>query len=213
MKQILGIRLLSIMCFSCKAQDYNKLKPDDYEIINIFLNNMKSYSYLDEKIISEKGLLKKFEGRFNYQLQFFTNADSICSHSKDTIKVKFYCPLAKTFEKYNNVLSDEDFEFLKKTYNNKEEIKIIKIKEIENTTIQEHSMRYYNNVNYKKFKVIPNFNEFPSIRIREIYYTKNKQVAIIAYGIKESYSSGYLNYFILKKQKNIWWEPIGSIKL
>jgi hypothetical protein len=220
MKPFLFFTFLLIF-FSCKSQENFKkasLDNTDYKVLEVFLNQMKISSYT-EKHLFNRNFIKLFNGKYRQHKKTFKTSDSICKYSKDTLKLRIFCPLADTFKYYENILSEEDLNFLIKKYDKEEDIQIIDLKQIsERTLILEHSNFYYDNIDYKKYGRIPdyksisNFNEFPSIHIENIYYNKEKDVAIVAYSIADPLTHEAVNFFILKQIKKIWWKPLGAFK-
>jgi len=218
MKQILGIILLSIMCFSCKAQnEINNtiVNNKDYEVINVFFNNTTKYCYLDKKVF-KKSFPKSIASNYKQQKRLFKTADSICNFSKDTLNLKVFCPLADSFRKYKDVFSDKELKYLENQYQyDFKEFDVIDFTKIESPFVLKHSNDYENHAS-KQGSALQHeekYNEHPSISIYGIYYTKDKQTVIIYYKINKSAIGGIFKSHVFKKQKNIWWKPIGSIKL
>lgn len=198
--------------FSCKSQEKaDLLNKEDYEIINIFLENMEEYSFLDVNFLN-RSFSSSFTNKFRYQNKFYRNADSICKTSKDTVKIKFYCPIADNLKRHYNVLNDNDLDYLLNNYKNSGRIIQMDLTEILRTDFNKHSEKYYSNVIYDKFSKNQVVNEFPSIRISNIYYNKDKDVAVVAYQIVTSITNIDTNYFILKKVRDVWWKPLGQLK-
>jgi len=205
---------MTFVLFSCKAQK-NKLASitsEDYELINLLLHHSKSYSFLDQNVLN-KPYEVKFRGSYLKQKQLFLKAQEVCENEKDIERLKFYCPLADSFKKYNGLLTEEDFDYFVETYKKDQSDQVIDFKKLGNSTIQNHSQKYYKNIDYQNFKITPEINEYPSIRILGVYFTKDKQLALLAYINSTSYLGGGVSYYIFKKQKNIWWKPIGAIAL
>lgn len=215
MKKIYLLLLLSVT--SCKSQVKTLIDNSeiDNEILTVFFNSMKPYSYIDTNL-QEINLINQFIGNYNYNIRFYKNADSICKNSDNFVKLKFYCPIADSFSKFYNILNKEDLVFLKKEYYTSNKLRIIELDTILSNTIPllQHSKEYYEKVDYNSYLSLANIDEFPSIRILNIFYNEDKTVAIIPYRIIESpITHTKPSYFILKKIKNIWWKPIGNLKL
>lgn len=214
MKRIIIILVLSLFQFSCKAQNGNFLKLDetDYDVLSKFLEQTKAYTFVDKHFFNEN-LIDNFISKFRYHQNFQKNADSICKFSKELDKRKFYCPLAHQFGFIRNLLDENDLKYLSENYNSKMQIQTMEIDSIiVHNQLKIHSEGYYQNINYMANSMKQN-SEYPSIRIQNLYYNKNKSVAIIAYYISNNSIEMENNFFILKKMDNIWWKPLGSFKL
>ena len=202
MKYLL-IFILSIN--SCNSQSILDKSAEEQEIITIFLNSIKPYSYVSDKI---KGLnlQNDFIQSYKASNNHFKKVDSICNNSIDTTQLKIFCPAAESLLKFNNLLNQNDLNLIKESYDKVKERTINIDKIIRNTTLKKHSNAYDSNV------VGQNLNEFPSVEILNIYFSKNNQVAIIAYDIYYgTLRHGTPNYYVLKKINNIWWKSLGNI--
>jgi len=178
----------------------------------IFFSIIKGYL---DKHFFRKNLIKSFKSDYLRNKKFYGVADSICNKSTDSTKLKFYCPLADSFKLYDNLLINSDLNFLTNKYDKKEERNVININVlISETSIQKHSNEYYNKLDYNRYDGIPDLNEFPSIRINNIYFNEKKNVAIIAYSlVSERINSITSEFYLMEKKDNIWWKPLGNLKL
>jgi len=204
-----------ITVLSCKSQNTSTSNLDsvDLEVIELFLGQMGPEYYADKHLFY-RNRIDLFSGKYRYHQQFYINADSICKNDKDTLRLKFYCPLADTFKKFDGLLNEEDLSFLRDKYDlKKEKIKISLDSMWQNVFVLKHSDDYYSQVNYNEYRGIPDINEFPSIQIENLYYNERRDVAIIAYAIVEGPSQGVNSFFLFKKIRNIWWKPIGAFKI
>jgi hypothetical protein len=214
MKQVF-ILIISLSIISCKAQDVIiELNNEEQEVLKIFLMQQDLNSYVDNHFFN-KNLVKRFNGNYRRHRKFYKNADSICKFSLDTTKLKFYCSLADSFKAHSFLLDDNNLNFLINKYDTekgKYELNLDKL--LSKTTLRKHSGKYYKKITYNKYDGIPNLNEFPSIRINNLYFNEEKDVAIVAYSIvSERINSATSGFYMLEKRDNIWWKPIGSIKL
>lgn len=100
-------------------------------------------------------------------------------------------------------------------YDKKEERNVININSlISETSIHKHSNEYYNKLDYNRYDGIPDLNEFPSIRVNNIYFSEKKNVAIVAYSlVSERINSITSGFYLMEKKDNIWWKPLGNLKL
>lgn len=219
MKYILASLFFSIS-LSCIAQASNhyELNTAQYEIVSAFLNQEFNYNktfYLNKFIVVEN-YSSKFEIDYKNELEFYRKSDSICKTSKDTLRLKLFCPAAFNRKKYKNLFSENDFNYFENNYKNaRQEKLIIDIKKVLKTsvpTILEHTEDYYlNRGNYNKSKLRLSKKEFPSMRIKGIYLTENNQIALVFYSMIEEKLPQRKFYAILKKENEIWWRLVGIL--
>lgn len=216
MKSVFILFLLCSFQFSCVAQknDIIEFNQTDYEVLNVFLEQVKDYSFIDKHFFA-KDLISNFIGKYKYHEDFQRNADSICKLSKEIDKKKFYCPLADKFSFFEGLLNENDLDYLNDSYSTDQgKMKTMIIDSIiGEKPLKKHSERYYQNVEYEKNYTKSDVVEYPSIRIQNLYYNKNKSVAIVAYSIFNNSIETDNNFFILEKKDNIWWKPLGIFKL
>jgi len=185
----------------------------DYYVLNKFFYQMDLHSFVDKHFF-DKNLIQLFNGKYNHHLRMFKNSDSICKNSKDTLKRKISCPIADVFKVYDTTLNEKDLLFLSEKYNIKGKRRLINLDSvILETTLRKHSKQYYDNIEYDKYSSISNLNEFPSIRIENLYYNKERDVAIVAYSIVSTTTQISTNFYILKKMDGIWWKPLGAFRI
>jgi len=220
MKNIKILIIIVILCFSCKAQNIDyKLDREHDEILNAFINQkygLKNVFYL-YKFIQQKKYTSSFEANYKKNLSNYKFNDSICRNSKDTLNLKFRCPYAFSLRKYVDLISNKDLKFFKNTYS-KDEITKRKIntKELQNSIplVLEHSDEFYSNYLKDNYKTKAVFSkELPSLVIDGLYFSKNKQIALIAHTMIESFHGGGLAYSIMKKEDGIWWRLVGTIQI
>lgn len=214
MKRIL-IFLLCLLQFSCAAQGSNEmdLSVTDYSVLGRFLEQAEPYTYVDNHFFDEN-MITRFIGKYEYHINFQRNADSICRLSEDMEKKKFYCPLADKFAYLEGLLDENDLDYLEDNYNQPGQAQTMKIDSIiTDNRLKRHSESYYQNIDYEKNLLRIETSEFPSIRIQNLYYTKDRSVAIIAYSIFSNSIKAENNFFILKNIDDIWWKPLGSFQL
>ncbi len=217
MKSLFILFFISSFCLSCKGQksDGNELNRTDYEVLGIFLEQVKDYSFVDKHFFNEN-LITNFIGKFKYHQNFQRNADSICKFSKEIDKRKFYCPLADEFSYFEGLLDENDLNHLNDKYSTQGDMQTILIDSIiGQKSLKTHSENYYQNMVYEQsFTNSKNgIAEYPSVRIQNLYFNKNESIAIVAYSIFNNSIEMNNNYFILKKMDDVWWKPLGSFKL
>lgn len=195
---------------TCKGQMHSaqQLSNTDYDVINQFLLSTEKFSFLDKEIDANKELLDDFEGVYQYMQNFYSNTNEQCTTGKDLELIKMACPLADKFKKYHGLLASEDFANFKKKHNDSQTIMEIDFSKIDGQFSQQHSKGFYNSSND-----IAQSNEFPSIQIHYILYSKNKEIATIVYQIIQSHDTSYSDYFMLQKQDNVWWKSLGNLTL
>lgn len=206
---------LCIYFISCNAQEKTiTLNNDQTEVLKVFLKQQEQYSYVDCHFFN-KNLIKKFSRDYLYNREFFRISDSVCSSSADKTKLRFYCPLADSFKVFDKLLTEEDLKFLVKKYNYKKQKFIMNIDSlINNSSLRKHSKDYYAKIKYEKYDGIPELNEFPSIRINNLYFNKKNNVPIVVYSlVYNRVNSVISSFYILEKKNNIWWKPIGNLKI
>jgi len=202
---------------SCNSQNKEEIKLNhgNYEVLTVFLNTQRIDTYLDKHFF-KKNLIQLFYGKYQHHKKIFKNSDSICKFSRDTVQLKMSCQIAEAFKKYDNLLSQNDLDFLLKKYENKrkENIVLLEIDTIiSNTSLREHSKEYYNKIKYDEYGGIPDIGEYPSVQIENVYFNQFKNVAIVAYSVITSSKVIETNFFLLEKTIDLKWEPIGSLKL
>lgn len=199
----------------CYSQDLTEINNDvNSEVLSVFLLNMKPpYLYLD-KNFSGKNFIKHFNSKYRRHLNIFQNSDSICKNSEEISKRKISCPLADSFKIYNNILLEEDLTYLSQTYKKNSTKEIINVKKFTKISMTlEHSDEFYKKMELNQNSNDQDIMEFPSIRIQNLYFNKEKDVAIIAYFIDRSIKNSNLNFFLLVRKMNLWWKPIGNLKI
>lgn len=213
MKQIIIITL-SLIFFSCKSQDLSQnMSNEQEEVLKVFLNQQDLYSYVDKHFFN-KNHIKRFIGDYKNNRRHYRNSDSICQTSIDTLKLKFYCPLADALKKFDILLTDSDMEFLLNKYDYEKEKFVMNLKNvILGTTLLRHTDDYYNRIEYDKYGGIPSLIEFPSIHIENLYFDSAKTTAIIAYSkVTGRYNQTKTLFYILQKKNGVWWKPIGHLQ-
>lgn len=208
--------ILVVFISSCKALRIADIVFDDesYEIINAFLGlHAKEYYYFDKFLLNGK-FNNAYSGRYKYSKRFFKNADSICRTDTDTTRLKFFCPVAENYEVYENLLTDEDFNYIANKYREDKEPIPFNLNKITTDFVRLHSKEYYDKVSYTEYNPKFSVDEFPTIRIHGLYFTEDKQTAIVAYSIPSSITgSSGLAYVVFKKQRRIWWKYITTIQV
>lgn len=154
----------------------------------------ENFNLLSE--VSGDNVIKRFIGKYQDHLKVYKNSDSICRNSKDIEKLKISCPIADSFQMYENLLSDEDISYFHGTYSHDEEFEKLNINRILN-----------------KSSMLVVEGNYPSLEILNIYYNRKGDLGIIAYRKNYNKNESESNFYILKKMKNIWWKPLGSFKL
>lgn len=190
------------------------LTNEDYEVLNAFFSQFNSYYYIDT-IIPQKKYHSNFEGLFKANLKLYENANNFCNKGSNTEKLKFYCPLADAFKKYENLFVENDFIYLKNHYEEKGVEANIKLSKIINPQLINLSKEYYlklNNENNSKRNTSVNRFTYSTLKILAIYYAQDKQIAIIVFQNNMPETSGDLNHHIIKKQNNIWWKSLGTLQ-
>ncbi|WP_405379891.1 hypothetical protein [Maribacter sp. LLG6340-A2] len=194
----LVISIFYLTISSCAAQSSQeiRLNKTDYEIITIFINQMfpENFNLLSE--VSGDNVIKRFIGKYQDHLKVYKNSDSICRNSKDIEKLKISCPIADSFQMYENLLSDEDISYFHGTYSHAQEFEKLNINRI-----------------FDKSSMLVVEGNYPSLEILNIYYNRKGDLGIIAYRKNYNKNESESNFYILKKMKNIWWKPLGSFKL
>ena len=206
--------IIYLTIISCNAQNLSiELDKEEKEVLNVFLQNQKR-GFLDKHYF-KKNLIKKFKGDYLRNIKLYNVADSVCNKSSDISKLKFYCPLADSFKTFVNLLSKNDLNFLVSKYDRNEKRNIINIDAlIKGTKILKHSDEYYRKIDYSRYDGIPDLNEFPSIRVNNIYFNENQNIAIISYSIVSTQINSVISgFYLMEKKDNIWWKPIGNLKI
>lgn len=218
--RILNVLLFCAILYNCAAQkktlELNKIQND---VLNAFLNqkyDFKSHFYLN-KFIPQVKFNNNLQGNYLKRLKAYRVSDSICKNSSDTLSLKFNCPRAFYLKNYIDVLTEKDFKYLKHFYY-KKSIKsyIVDVEFFSDSSlpiIKEHSDNFYESYKIEKNKESINYEELPSLEIKGIYFTQNKEIAVIAHSMKETSMGGGLQYSIMKKENGIWWRYIGSFQL
>lgn len=214
------IIVLNSLFFTCKAQELDTLNEQQYDVISAFVNqnfDFDDHFYLNKHIL-QKEFLPQFSNNYKRIIEFYEQADSICNSSKDTLQLEFFCPAAFYREKYVGLFDNDNLKYLEETYNiNKTNSFIINKNYIAKPVpiILEHTDDYYKKSETIKKgdwqKEISKFKELPSLEIRGIYFSKDKNIVIVDYMmITETHEKQ--DYFsILKKEKEVWWRLIGNI--
>ncbi|RMB56525.1 hypothetical protein EAX61_14040 [Dokdonia sinensis] len=208
---------ITTSCVAQKAtiQEFDQNKRD---ALRVFLNNQKSYTFVDENVIKVTGI-KKFVGRYRKARSLYRTADKICGTSKDTYELKFYCPIKDSFSIYENLLNEDDLFYI---LNNFDKFHLTLPSKLpldtlwgENVqSLKKHSEQFYNALDYNRYDGNPNIDEYPSLRIYGCLLNENKTVAIIPYNhVHMGVNHGRVNFFLLKKMDGIWWKPIGPLKI
>ncbi|RMB56527.1 hypothetical protein EAX61_14050 [Dokdonia sinensis] len=212
---IICLLLSTAQCKSQNSASRLSIKEKDTEAFVTFFNTQKMYSYIDKNVMGAD-LILNFIGRYKHNIKFYRTADSICKKDQDLERLKFYCPLADSFSRFEGLLDASDFEYLRAEYESSRKPRELNVESIISQTIPllKHSDIYYEQVDYTRYDGVPKIDEFPSIRVLDYYITKNEDVAIIVYvtegpGIRH----GRASYFLLKKMDDIWWKPIGPLKI
>ena len=202
------------MVASCKAQNkLDVIANNDQEVLVAFFNQMEMFSYLD-KNVSGKNNIELFAGKYRHHRGFFKNSDSICKNSKDIERLKISCPLADAFKMYDTLLSDNDLGYLIDLYKGNSRNDTLNLENIlSKTSLQQHSDKYYQEVEYDQYGGIPDLDEFPSIRIENLYYNQEKSVAIVAYSIVLGPRQTESNFYMFKMMDGVWWKPMGAFKI
>lgn len=213
---------LFLLCFlavasltvSCNAQESNDvLKSNDYEVLNTFLNQMEVNSYLDKHFFLTDRV-ELFKGKYLQHRKMFIKSDSICKNSQDLTQRKVSCPIADGLKLYQTILTDEDLEFLEKSYNHSSKKTQLDLESIRSTSLfRMHSERYYEGVDYESYRGTPDLGEFPSIRLENLFYNEDGSIAIVAYSIAASPTQSDSNFYILRKMDGIWWKPVGAFRI
>lgn len=216
MKKIFFVKIyfLFFSFLSCNAQkEVIKFSYEQNEVLKTFLRQQKLYTYVDKHFFN-RNRIRRFVGDYKNNRRLYRVSDSVCKTSSDTIKLKFYCPISDSFKKNANLFTDNELNIMLKKYNIDNKKVLLELDTlISNTTLKEHSLEYYNQIDYSKFDGIPNLNEFPSIRIDNIYFNETKSAAVIAYTlVYERINSSSSGFYLLEKKDNIWWKPLGNLK-
>lgn len=210
----IGSKEVYISIISCHTQNLSiELDGEQKKVLNIFLQNQKR-GFLDKHYF-KKNLIKKFKADYLRSTKLYNVADSICSESSDSKKLKFYCPIADSFKIYDSLLTNNDLNFLIGKYDRNEERNVFNIDVlIKGTNILKHSDEYYRKIDYDRYDGVPDLNEFPSIRINNIYFNENHNIAIISYSlVSEQINSITSGFYLMEKKDNISWKPIGNLKI
>ena len=186
------------------------LNNNQKEVLLAFLN--QEFSFRDSLYVKSRINREDFSPSFEYAyhriLNQFKESDSLCKNSKDSLIRKEKCKESFNLNKFNGLFSKNDFVYLVNSYQNsfKEDLFFDLKNEHLIPVIQNHSNEYYLSEGL-------NFNEVPSLKIKGIYFTEERNTALIAYALLP-YSLRYnVKYAILKKEDDIWWKYIGSISL
>jgi len=214
MKKTICLLIIVLSLAQCKTQQQDfaadSVKNDIYRA---FLKQMKPYSYLD-KNFSNKNLIESFNSKYNLNKQMFKTSDSMCKNSTDLSQRKFYCSLADSFQVYDTLLSRKELGLLTIKYNKDSEKNLLDVDAlIQDIPFRMHSEKFYEKINYGVYGGIPNLKEFPSIRIENLYFSSNKNIAIIAFSSVVSPTQVDTNFYILEKKNGIWRKPIGAFKI
>lgn len=213
MYKLLSLRYILILILSLVIKDENSSYGlhQDYEILEIFLSQMKDDSYLNQNIKGDRDEFNRYLAlRKNDISRFYLSYDSICNNSKNTITSTRFCSLANSYLK--------TYSFLEKVEINKNDIidsKINNIGKIDfekllHIKVLKHSKSFYD-IGIYDWASVYKLEEEPSINIRGLYYTKNQQKAFIKYSINVKGGLGQIKIFLLQKKKGLLWKPIGSI--
>jgi len=211
MKQF--IFTLSILFFiSCKAQMKNVQLSDNNqkEVLVEFLN--QEFSFRDSLYVKNRINIEDFSADFEYAYHRILNrlkkSDSLCKNAVDSLIRKEKCKESFNLNKFKNLFSKDDFVYLVNSYQGrlKDELFFDLKNDYLIPKIKNHSNKYYQSKEL-------NFDEVPSLKIKGIYFTEKRNIALIAYSLTP-YSLRYnAKYAILKKEDNLWWRYIGSIRL
>lgn len=194
-----------------------ELSSTQYEIVIAFLNqkfNHDDFFYLD-KFIEVENYSDKFERDYKKGLEFYRMSDSICKTSKDSLKLKLYCHAAFNRKKYKNLFSENDFNYLRNNYKyTKQKKLIIDINKLFKSSIpfiKDHTEDYYLNKEDDIKSELKSYKskEFPNMKIKGIYLTKNNHIALISYSMIDEKSPRRTLYAVLKKENKTWWRFMG----
>ena len=200
---------------SCKSQKETfKFSEEHYEILEVFLSQQNTFSFLDRHFFNKNDIIQ-FCGDYRKSKKIFSKADSICKYSKEIEKRKFYCPLADSFKIYDGLLSQKDLIFMQEKYRLKKEKKTVEIDSlIETIGLSAHSTNYYKEINYEDYRSFTELEEYPSIQLNNIYFNEDRNVVVISYSIvSEGIKPISSRFYLLEKRDNLWWKPLGNLKL
>ena len=216
MKYSTGLLLLSIVCFSCKAQTFNnELSEREYEVLSALINQNNNYKdtfYLN-KFIGQKKYPIRFRKNYEREVFFYKKADSICNNSKDLLELKLFCPSAYYRKEYLNLFSEKDLNYFEDTYKGEFNSSFIDLKKIPNLSpiVKEHSKEYYDRLNQNGANDSSLHKQFPSLEIHGIYFSKNNQIVVIAHSMILEKFGSRLKYSVIKKEEGVWWRLIGDL--
>ncbi len=218
MKRIILILFASFVS-SCHSQKQkNEFTNEHLEVLKAFLNNKYDHkdSFYVNKNIKQQKYLINFRSNYKRYIEAYKSSDSICKNSTDTALLKLKCPIAFSLKKYQNLITEKDFNYLKKTYNEerKNDWKF-NTNELKNyiPLLLNHSKDFYEVYNKDVVKARKSHREYPSLEISGIYFLEDQEIAIIAHSMIESHMGGGLAYSIMKKENGVWWRFVGSLQL
>lgn len=205
-----------LLCLSCKSQHkkYNDLNDEQYEVLSALLNGIfqvEDHFYLN-KYIQQTKYPEKFSEDYKRRVSIFKISDSLCKNSKDTLELKFRCPLAFNIRDQVGVFEKEDLDYFEEEFQYDSSVGFqLEITKLNSSLplLSQHSENYYQNF-WDKSKMTNNYSEeSPSLQIMSIYFSKTKQAALISYKIINDTMENSMQTIIMKKENGIWWRTVG----
>ncbi|GER59919.1 hypothetical protein ULMA_20270 [Patiriisocius marinus] len=179
------------------------------EVLSKFLWELPNYTHLDNEI---KGFDKpeNIINRVKRNLQSYKNNDSICRYSNNIEQLRIACQISEGLSDFANLFTEEDFNYLKETYSVESKTRALDVDSYikKGFILKKHSKEYYNEKKKQKSFTTNIFEGYPSVVIYDIYYTENKEIAIIIYGYNHTH--GMPGYFILQNVRGIYWRIISK---
>lgn len=196
MKYLLAIITLFVcVSFANKYPIKDDLTEEDYLIINIFLGNFKSYTYLDLKINHDSdsnSFLAGYQKKVKLYESFRKSCEEKLSNTqKLNYETNFLCSIAEELKVYKKLFSKDELE----QYSNQ-----LASKNIFNFLIDYKQILIPNIEPIKEKTTID--KKMKILKIYGIYYNKNRTKVLIKY----SFNNKVL-YQVLKKENN-WWKNI-----
>lgn len=201
MKTLTSI-VFSIILTSCSySQSNNNLSNEDYVVLNVFLEQTTSFTYLDLSIKNSKNESDSLTliNAYNRKLKLYHSFNNLCLKNLETNDTLNYetnlsCSIAEKFKIYENLFSKEEWlTFSNLLSKGKKKSFLIDSEKLQISTIKPLTKEAKSN------------DEI--IKIYTICYNKEKNKALIKYSINNRHL-----YSVLRKE-NGWWKSVINFDL
>ncbi len=206
MKHRLSLSLFLAFTVLCSAQklDSVNLTNEKHQVLTAFINQkvfQKDSLYLHEEVFQKK-YSKKFTDSYKFVLEGYYKTDSLCKTSLDSLILSKNCSKSLYYrDNYVGLFSLDDLCFFENNYKEEEGSFMIDPQDFSKTIPK---------ILKPSQKKGLNLLETPRLKIYGIYFSKEKEYALISYSLLPWSLRDGVIYGILKKGKRRW-EYISSL--